>query len=69
MSVVSFSEFKEHRARRRTEALMLGDLTPRDDTREHHGAGHDEKENMNQAPYCEGTDGSEESEHDEDQGG
>jgi hypothetical protein len=67
MSVVSFSEFQEHRERRRTQFLGLGDLTPHDDAREHQADGHG-KEHMDEAPYCEGADGSEEPEHDTDQG-
>ncbi len=67
MSLVSYSEFQEHRERRRTKVLVLGDLTPYDDAREHHADGHGKK-HMDEAPYGEGADGSEEPEHDEDQG-
>jgi hypothetical protein len=67
MSVVSYSEFQEHRERRRTQVLVLGNLTPHDDAREHHADGHG-KEHMDEAPYHEGADRSEEPEHDEDQG-
>jgi hypothetical protein len=67
MSLVSYSEFQEHRERRRTKVLVLGDLTPCDDASEHHADGHGKK-HMDEAPYGEGADGSEEPEHDEDQG-
>jgi hypothetical protein len=43
MSLVSYSEFQEHRERRRTKVLVLGDLTPYDDAREHHADGHGKK--------------------------
>ena len=68
MSVVSFSEFQEHRNRRRKRLSMLGDLVSHEDLSEHHADGPG-KDHIDEAPCREGAHGSEELEHDENQGG
>ena len=66
MTVVSFTEFQKHRDRRQKRVLVLGDLTPHEDAREHHADGHG-KGNVGETTYREGADASEAPEHDENQ--